>query len=284
MPPELEHRETAVPLHKILVPVDGTPHSESILPYVEKLARVHRAKIELLRVIDPLAFTGEVPGADLSGKERERVNQVRKYLFDLKSKFEEGAVESICALGPVEEVIQDRARTKQCDLIAFAPRGHSGLKRWLYGSVAEAVIRHSPCPVLLVRGETNVHFHHLLLPLDGLDHLEPLLRGIQPFLTATTRLTLLHCCAKGVVESGLRSQAQELVKQRPNTNFVACDSKAPQGILDWAADSDCDLIAMSTHGLGGIHHLWKGSVTEQVARQAPCPTLVFPPEWTAPAI
>ena len=267
--------ETDARLHKILVPVDGTPHSESILPYVEKLAHAHQAHIELLRVIDPLAFTADVPGAGLSGSERERVNLVRKYLFDLKGRFEEGSTDSVCALGPVEQVICDRAKTENCDLIAFAPRGRSGLKRWLYGSVAEAVIRQSPCPVLLIRGETSVHFRHLLLPLAESDHLEPLLHGIKPFVAASTRLTLLHCCAPA---DDLHLRTRELVAHRPNINFVTCINKAPKGIIDWAMESDCDLIAMSTHGLGGLHHLWKGSVMEQVARRAPCPVLVFPPE------
>jgi len=59
---------------------------------------------------------------------------------------------SVCALGPVEEVICDRTQPEKCDLIAFAPRGHSGLTRWLYGSVSEGVIRQSPCPGLLEEG------------------------------------------------------------------------------------------------------------------------------------
>jgi len=271
--------KTAVHLQKILVPLDGTPRSESILPYVEKLARTHQAHIELLRVIDPLGFTAEAPGGGLTAPDRDRVNLARKYLFDLKGRFDEGMVDSVCALGPVEEVICVRAKTQHCDLIAFAPRGQSGLKRWLFGSVAEAVIRQAPCPVLLVRGESNVHFHHVLLPLDESDQLERLVQGIGPFLAPSTRLTLLHCCARAGVEDGLRSRAREFVAGRPHTNFVACDGQAPKGIIDWAMDSDCDLIAMSTHGLGGLHHLWKGSVMEQVARHAPCPTLVFPPEW-----
>jgi len=181
-------------------------------------------------------------------------------------------------LGSVVEVIRERA-VKECfDLIAFAPRGHSGLKRWLYGSVAESVVREAPCPVLLIRGETHVCFRHVLMPIAEDDDLDRLFQGTQAYLKPETRLTLLHCCGNKPVHGEFRARLSHLVEQRHNTYFFASESKAPQGILDFALDSECDLIAMSTHGLGGLHHLWKGSVMEQVGRHAPCPVLVFPPQ------
>ena len=54
-----------------------------------------------------------------------------------------------------------------------------------------------------------------------------------------------------------------------------------EGILDWAKDQRCDLIAMATSGRSGLSHLWMGSVTEKIVRYAPCPVLVFPPDSLA---
>lgn len=265
-------------LRKILLPLDGTPHSESILSYAERLAQAHQAHLELLHVIDPLAFTRDAPATN----ERERVDEGRKYLRQLRRECSEISVGTVCGLGPVVEVIRDRARREHCDLIAFAPRGHGGLQRWLYGSVAESVVRDAPCPVLLVRGETHVHFRHILMPLVEDDDTERLYVAMQPYLRPETRLTFLHCCGSKPVNADLRARVSSLLEQRTNNHFLPSASPAPKGILDWALDSDCDLIAMSTHGLGGLHHLWKGSVMEQVGRHAPCPVLVFPPDYKGP--
>ncbi len=270
--------ETSPNLRKILVPLDGTKHSESILPYLERLAQAHQAQLELLHVIDPLNFSKDTPSAC----SREQVDKAHKYLRQLKNDCPDVSVETVCGLGPVVQVIRERAASEHCDLIAFSPRGHGGLERWLYGSVAESVVRDAPCPVLLIRGERHVHFHHVLLPLVEDDDIERLLRYLGAWMRPDTRLTLLHCCGSHPVDGALRARISSLLEQRPNTHFLASQSKAPQGILDWAQDSDCDLIAMSTHGLGGFHHLFQGSVVEQVSRKAPCPVLVFPSEFKRP--
>lgn len=261
-------------LLKILVPLDGTKHSENILPYLERFARAHQAHLELLHVVDPLAFTRDSP----TGNERERVDEARKYLRQLKEDSNEIYLATVCGLGPITEVIRDRALKEHHDLIAFVSRGQGGLQRWLYGSVAESVVRDAPCPVLLVRGEAHVHFQHVLMPLAEDDNPQHLFQGLEAYLRPDTRLTMLHCCGGQPVHGRLREQVSNLVDQRPNTYFLTSESKAPKGILDWALGSDCDLIAMSTHGLSGLHHLWKGSVMEQVGRHSPCPVLVFPPD------
>ena len=49
--------------------------------------------------------------------------------------------------------------------------------------------------------------------------------------------------------------------------------------MNYALDQNCDLIAMATHAGGGLKQRWAGSLTEQVARHAPCPVLVFPPAY-----
>ncbi len=260
-------------LRKILVPLDGTKRSEGILPYVERLALAHKAHLELLHVVDPVAFAGDKPARNDS----ERVDEARKYLRQLGRDSSELSVATACGLGPVVEVIRERAARDHCDLIAFAPRGHGGLKRWLYGSVAEKVVRDAPCPVLLVRGEAYATYHHILMPVAQDDDPERLVHGLQAFLRPETRLTILHCSDGKQVPEPLRARVSKLVEGRPNSYFLPPQSPAPQGILDWALDSDCDLIAMSTHGRGGLHHLWKGSIMEQVGRHAPCPVLVVRP-------
>jgi nucleotide-binding universal stress UspA family protein len=119
-------------LKTILVPLDGSPLAEAILPYAEALARA-------------------------SG---ERLRDGRL------------AVAVRVAWGAPEAVIGDAATDAAADLIALSTRGPGGLSRALFGSVADAVLRHAPVPVLLVPSRVSTAWHgkgeaQVLVPLDG---------------------------------------------------------------------------------------------------------------------
>jgi nucleotide-binding universal stress UspA family protein len=60
-------------------------------------------------------------------------------------------------------------------------------------------------------------------------------------------------------------------------DFRVVDGEAAESILAFAEQERSDLIAMATHGYGGLKHFLIGSVTEKVARHAPCCVLAFPP-------
>lgn len=261
---------------KILVPLSGDPHSETILPYLEGLAQVWKASLILLRVVDPMAAAGDPLAAALKGTECETLASAQDYLQNLAQGFTNIPVVTVCGRGPAREVICQEAAGLACDLIAFAPHGHSGLGRWVFGSVAEEVVHHSPCPVLLVRGEAHLRFQHVLLPTDGSKASAQVWDEFGRFAPGNPRATLLYCQGQQSLDEDLRERLDSCLKQHPGWQLQILAKEPLPGILEWALDSDCDLVVMASHGRSGLQHLWAGSVTEQVARQAPCPVLVFP--------
>ena len=262
---------------KILVPLNGSAHSETVLGYVGALAHHWQARLLLLWVLDPMAMAGDPTAAGLLGRETETRGYAEDYLRRVSERFPGLEVQTACKVGSASETICWQAAQENCDLIVFAPHGHKGLERWLFGSVAEEVARHSPCPVLLVRGETNVRIHHVLVPSDGSDESTRVCGRLSSFVPEPTRLTLLHCVEHKPLDQTMRTQLDACLHNHPTWQLRILEGKAPSEIVKWVFDSDCDLIAMATHGRGGLQHLWAGSVTEHVARQAPCPVLVFPP-------
>lgn len=134
---------------RILVPLDGSDCAENVLPKVEKLAKDLKASIALLRVTIAHTF----PGADPTDAEVKVVREAEQYL----SKVEEGLkkkglkVDSHVRYGNDAEEILDHAAQKDIDIVAMTTHGRGGVKRFLLGSVAEKVLRHSPKPVFLVR-------------------------------------------------------------------------------------------------------------------------------------
>ena len=139
-----------IEIKKILLPVDFSKGSDLAARFAISLAQEYKAKLHVLHVYDP------VPQYDYLAKD---------YLEDRKKKLEEALanvvpaetkatieVEEILAEArPVHHTIVEKARELGDDVIVIATHGRTGLAHVFLGSVAEHVIRHAACPVLVVR-------------------------------------------------------------------------------------------------------------------------------------
>ncbi len=134
---------------KILVPLDGSPLDESILPQVTELARAHSAELVLLRV----ALAHGFPGADPTEAQVEAVREAERYLKEVEQELRRKGlrVASAVRYGKAVEEILDHAAFAGIDLIAMSTHGRTGLARMVMGSVTEQVVRRAPCPVVTVR-------------------------------------------------------------------------------------------------------------------------------------
>ena len=134
---------------KILVPLDGSECAENILSNVEKLAADSKAGISLLRVVYAHVF----PGVDVAEAEVKVVKEAEEYLAELEGKLKAKGfkVDTHVRYGNDAEEILDHSAQKEIGLIAMSTHGRGGVKRFLLGSVAEKVLRHSPKPIFLVR-------------------------------------------------------------------------------------------------------------------------------------
>ncbi len=130
---------------KILVPLDGSEIAESILPHVKDIAVTHQAEVILLGV---LPATGVLPSA----AEREMM-EARNYLSSVEKRLQQQGVNARFTIRHGEDAaeITDYAEVNDIDLIAMSSHGQGGIGRWIFGSVAEKVLRGTNKPILLVR-------------------------------------------------------------------------------------------------------------------------------------
>ena len=145
-----------ISVKRILVPLDGSPLGESVLPFVQDLAKSLHASLLLLNVV--------VPTAELSATFLPYSTSILEELQAGAKKYVEGvgkrvraagvSVKTSVVVGQAAEGILDTARRTSADLIALNTHGRSGPTRWILGSVADAVIRHSdrPCLIIPARG------------------------------------------------------------------------------------------------------------------------------------
>jgi nucleotide-binding universal stress UspA family protein len=145
-------------LKKILVPIDFSECSRKALQYALPFARQFDAALTLLYVVEPIPYTGsEHYEMNLPLLEKQMREGAEKNLAELAEKEigDRARVEKSVRSGrPFAEII-NAAETRDIDLIVISTHGHTGLKHVLLGSTAERVVRHAPCPVLVVREQEH---------------------------------------------------------------------------------------------------------------------------------
>jgi nucleotide-binding universal stress UspA family protein len=139
----------------ILVPLDGSELAELALADAFSLASLNGATITLLQVIPPLEHlvVNIEPVGLVNELAETNKNKALHYLEEVSGR-EEGSdlkVRLAVETGSPAETIIDYAHREPVDLIVMATHGRSGLQRWVYGSVADKVLRGADLPVLLVR-------------------------------------------------------------------------------------------------------------------------------------
>jgi len=138
---------------KILVPLDGSPGSETALPTVGALAEEHHAKVCLLYVADPVKLAVEArsrPGT-YGAEALARAGTGGRALLEKAAERLPGIdVDCEVRFGQPSSVIVEEAKGSQVDAIVMATHRRRGLRRLVEGSVAEEVERRCAIPVVLV--------------------------------------------------------------------------------------------------------------------------------------
>ena len=145
---------------KALAPLDGSELAESALPYAAALSRRMDMSVTLVQVLPPDDFYTDgytVIEVEPGAGDQMRAD-ARRYLEGIASRMrDEGlavAVETV--QGKPSSEIAEMARATDHNMIALATHGRSGMSRLLLGSVAEAVVRKSGDPALVVRSSTAI--------------------------------------------------------------------------------------------------------------------------------
>jgi len=158
MPETSEHSGVAgLQLQKILLPTDFSGCANYALPYAAAIARATGATIVCLHVIEPIVpavgYSGlaePMPIADISEQLEDSAERELPQLAEC-DELDGLEVEEVIVHGdPAAEIVRV-ASEREVDLIVVSSHGRTGLGRIIFGSTAEAVVRHAICPVLVVK-------------------------------------------------------------------------------------------------------------------------------------
>lgn len=140
-----------MPFHRVLIALDESPLAAHAVEVGLELARALRAEAALVYVVDPrLAYVpdgGITPADELAALAREG----QAFLTNTVRRFGDPAPWEFLREGKPAEEILSTAHEWSADLIVIGTHGRGGISRVVMGSTADAVVRHAPCPVMIVR-------------------------------------------------------------------------------------------------------------------------------------
>ncbi|MGN5049634.1 universal stress protein [Aeromonas veronii] len=136
----------------LLCPVDFSQMSRAVLDYAVFMAQSHHAQLKLIHVVDQLHGFDSYKILHMTAIEitHEMERQARTQLKELVATLPIPATFDI-RFGRAADEIVIQAKEDEVELIVMGSHGRSGISHLLVGSVAESVVRHAPCPVLVVR-------------------------------------------------------------------------------------------------------------------------------------
>ena len=280
-------------MKKILVPVDFSETSINALKLACQFAMRADAGILLLHVnetvpyiipVSEYAYTASAVDIEEYDQElKKRIQTLKSDILD-DPRFKGLQIEAAIEAGLMVPVVKKVAEDEFADLIVIGTMGASGWKEMLVGSNTERVIRHAPCPVLVIpAGVQELKIDRVLVPTT----LKPDQLGV--FKTVKAWQDLLGFDVEALyVGDPLNASTRANVEAEKNRLIEATGLrhvylhlkseavKEEDAIRAYADEAEADLIIMGTHQRHGLSHLLFGSLTENTANHTHVPVLAAP--------
>jgi nucleotide-binding universal stress UspA family protein len=150
---------------KIMVPLDGSKLAECVLPHLETIVKgCESPEVIVVQVVEPLSVPYGREVAQFASLEQVKAFETHqkadaeKYLKEIVAPLKKTGVNARAEViyGKAGEVLSDYATKNGVDLVLIATHGRSGVSRWVWGSVADRLLRSVCVPVLMVRAPGSV--------------------------------------------------------------------------------------------------------------------------------
>jgi nucleotide-binding universal stress UspA family protein len=301
----------------IMVPTDGSGFDREAIRVALRVAERSNAKVRLVRVLESDSFFGTTPeahwtpqSAEIGRSERTTaLSELYALAAECRSEFKPDITVDLHG-GPVADVLQGYAKRHDVDLIVMSTHGRTGVSRLSLGSVTDSLIRHTSIPVLVVKAPEsylNPHVEHafrkIVVPLDG----STLAEQVLPAVLTLAKLDDVEVSLLQVLIPASYSQ-----KEMPDTDLpwwdkdvslaqaylfriasrlrrnglivttdIVIGEDAAHAIGDFASREKADLIAIATHGRGGLARMLRGSVADAIMHSGKMSMLVLKPDDVA---
>ena len=284
-----------VGIHNVLIATDFSHHSDIALRFGLSLAQLYGSRVEIVYVLPTDEYVLSGPDGLHAGTEA-----ARRDLLDFKSRlrnFGSAGEYAYCHVsmleGPIAKSLLQCARERKADLIVVGTHGRGGFGKVILGSVAEAIFRHSPVPVLTVGPSIHRHSginqtHHMLATCDLTPGSHPAVEYACTLAEEhNSQLTVLHVIDRAnevkslnpeQVKKEIQERLLEVVGWRDESLAVRYRvefGNIPAAIVGVASEIDSDLIVLGVRRSFGVLDRFMWPIAYELVRSATCPVLTI---------
>jgi nucleotide-binding universal stress UspA family protein len=275
-------------MKSILVPYDFSEEAEYAFKFAQELASKAACKLKLVHIIEiPTSqhfntmgevnmqdnYIDKIYIADMVEKRKKQMQEldeahaVKPYTFSSKLSFG----------NPYAGISSEIAAIK-ADLVVMGSKGSSGLEELLIGSNTEKVVRHSKSPVITIKRPTAAaDIKNIVFASDFSENSKKIIKKLKDLqLLLGANISLVKINTPNSFENTLatKKKINDFIAANELDNIkvdVFNSSSEEEGIIEYANESNADMIAMATHGRTGFMHLLSGSIAEDVVNSAERP-------------
>jgi nucleotide-binding universal stress UspA family protein len=276
-------------MKNILVPTDFSEISDFGLHVAAQIAKKSNARIHLLNLITPplgntFSVTGDVTKTyahdeDVYVSELIRVNQNRMDKIADVHASDGVNINPVIKVNKWQEGIKEFMVTNHIDLVVMGTSGESSFDEYFVGNHTEQVIRISNKPVLTVRDyHTNFSLKNMVLAIDFDQKTYEAIGQINLLARLfNARLHLLHVRNsdnEDITEE--EAKLSDFADQHHLSNYTVNSIKHSDevdGIIKFSKAHNADVIAVVTHGRSGLSKIFRGSISENLIKEARIPVL-----------
>ena len=277
-------------MNRILVPTDFSKIAANALNVALDIAQKSNSEIYLLNVIEPLVDAGFSATGTLDFE--YTITEEDRYIYELHAvneqklaafatRYARGDVEIFptIAIDKVGDGVLDFIKKYKIDLVVMGTSGENTFEEYFIGNHTEQVMREANRPVLTVRNQIEgFKLENVVIATDlktnafeGMSHLTKVFNYLNP------KIHLLHISKSNSISiEETNKKLGEFAAKHELANYtsnVIRHNNLKLGIQRFASEMKADLIVTFTRGRKGLAHFFKGSVSENLVRQAKVPVL-----------
>jgi len=288
---------------KIVVPTDFSDTAETAISAACEVGAWYKSEIDIVNVVDAAVYAyAGYPFATLS-------NELSTGAQEALRKLKLPAVAKGLKIGryvlsgtPAAE-ITGHAERHNADLVVIGTHGYGAVARFFLGSVADKVLHHAPCPVLVTKTskgkvkhakKRSKPFSRILFPTDFSETaMQALRRAVALTEDCDAELYVLHVVDDSLISTHVDKERELILKELRTHALEEMKKNLPLDLLEnfdttgavkrgepgkviaaYAETHACDLIVMGSHGRTGVKRALLGSVADKVVRLSKCAVLI----------
>ena len=278
-------------IHRILIPYDFSETAELALEHATFMAKLHKAEIYLLHVIESYSFTSAISNAfsksqsDYESKIETSANVRLKEIADKLHRNSGMTVNLKTEVGKIYKKIIVVAEDLAVDVIVMGTHGASGFQEFLIGSNSYRVVMGAPCPVITVQTHSKkIGFKDIVLPIDNssvsrqkVKHAVEIAKHYNSVIHISGIMTMNDIEMQRRFEVKVH-QVKEYCEEHeiPYTVKMFKGENIATLTMDYASQINADLIIIMTEQESA--GLFMGSFAQQVVNHSKIPVMSIRPD------